>query len=299
MRHRLHVLQHPRLQPFQDQSCKCPVGDAFVQHPDQPVVIHVVKETRDVRVYHPPEWSELQPEREFPDGISRAAFRPVGKAVPVELRFVDGLKDHLRRVLHDLVLQHGYPQWSAFAVFLGNIVPSDQPCPVRLALQSRRQGPQVLVEIALVVRPRHLIDARSRLAVQAVEARSQGFLVQETVQPPETVLLVDPRTVRYAGKDGLHMLLGLSIPHVSVPPALTQRRSLPHPRWSRGLCARLSRAPSTTYRSDSRIGVRSAPVRRLRVPSRDRRGPPTFHTYLLPHAMLSDSGGRPSCPGLC
>jgi hypothetical protein len=57
------------------------------------------------------------------------------------------------------------------------------------------------------------------------------------------------------------MLFGLSIPHVALLPALSQRRSLPRPRWWRGFCARLSRAPSITNRSDSLPAVGSPPLR--------------------------------------
>jgi hypothetical protein len=154
-----------------------------------------------------------------------------------------------------------------------------------------------------------------------------GYFRTRQINKRQTVPLVDPRPVRYAGKHRLHMLFGLSIPHVALLPALPQRRSLPRPRWSRGSCARFSRALSITNRSDSLPAVGSPPIRQsaylsladlpcLPVPStadrrlplsfkrlggrppQERAGPPTFRTYLLPHAMLSDSGGCPSCLGL-
>ena len=41
-------------------------------------------------------------------------------------------------------------------------------------------------------------------------------------------------SVRYTEKYSLHMLFGLSIPHMIYPPARSSRQSLRRPRWLRG-----------------------------------------------------------------
>ena len=65
---------------------------------------------------------------------------------------------------------------------------------------------------------------------------------------------------------------GLSYPLTARLPARSSRRSLCHPCWLQGTCTRLSRAQTTTNRSDSPTPICSAPISSLRIPRHPCRG---------------------------
>src|SRR5262245_54870332 len=97
------------------------------------------------------------------DGIQRAAPRPVGILLRLQVRLEDRLQDEQCRRLHDTILDRWNPQRSLLAVCFRNVHPTDGLRTIRLLSEFLRHFTQPLLH---TVR----FDVRERLAVHARRA---------------------------------------------------------------------------------------------------------------------------------
>src|SRR6266446_5169551 len=90
---------------------------------------------------------------------------PVRK--PEEVHLIDGIQDLDKRSLDDLVFQHRDAQWSLPPIGFRNI---RSPCGQRSIRASCQPTSKVLemgLQVFAILLPRHPIDARSRLRIEA------------------------------------------------------------------------------------------------------------------------------------
>jgi hypothetical protein len=86
-------LQNPGFQPLPDQPQKGPVVDAHTQHPQPPVMVHVVEKAFNVGLYHiaiPPVW---QVKGQVTDRLPCPASGPVPLTTPQKLLRIDRVQD--------------------------------------------------------------------------------------------------------------------------------------------------------------------------------------------------------------
>ena len=103
----MQLFHHSGFEPFADDPDEAGVGNAKLQHFDQPVVVDVVKEPPDVRFDDPPVFPVMLGLAQFLGGRSRTASGTVSDAFVGEVVFPDGFEDHPHGLLHDFVFQHG------------------------------------------------------------------------------------------------------------------------------------------------------------------------------------------------
>ena len=99
------VLRHPGFQPFLDQPEYSSVGDAVLEKPQHPLVVHVIEEPPNVRIQHPVHLPPLHPNYQ---GIQRLMLAapwpgPIREAQKVHLIYLVEDGDH--GLLNNLVLQ--------------------------------------------------------------------------------------------------------------------------------------------------------------------------------------------------
>ena len=99
----LQFIHHSGLEPFANDSDQATIGDALFEHPNQPVVINVIKEPFDVRFDDPSVLPIIERFAQFLSGLARSAPWPVSDAFVFEVVFPNRFKDHLHGLLYDLV----------------------------------------------------------------------------------------------------------------------------------------------------------------------------------------------------
>jgi len=97
------LFHHSGLEPFADDSNQASVGNALLQHANQPAVINVIKETLDVRFDNPPVLPIVEDLPEFLGRVARTTSGPIADAFVDEVGFPNGLQNHLHCLLYNLV----------------------------------------------------------------------------------------------------------------------------------------------------------------------------------------------------
>src|SRR5262249_39005039 len=155
-------LFHRHLQPRLDQPQQVPITDAPSHRLHEFRVRDAVEIPAQVRVDHLRMPLDHQP-LHLLDGIQRAAPRPVGILLRLQVRLEDRLPDERCRRRHDRILDRGNPQRSLLAVCFRNVPPTDGLRTIRLLSEFLRHFTQPLLH---TVR----FDVRERLAVHARRA---------------------------------------------------------------------------------------------------------------------------------
>ena len=92
------------------------------------------------------------------------------------------------RMDDDLVLDGGNAERSEFPIGLRDEYPTRWPCPVRSAVNTRREISEVSVKVSRVLHPRHLVDTDSGLLLQAEERCAESLGV-DVVQKRRQLLI--------------------------------------------------------------------------------------------------------------
>jgi len=137
-----------------------------------PPVIDGVEEITDVRVEHPVH----HPADGHCQSVQGLVLRPAWPEAVREtqkLLLVDGLQDHPRRLLDDLVLQRGDAERTRATITFRDVHPPHRLRMVATAVNAVLEVAQAGVQILAVLAPRHTINARGRCLVEAVVRLSQ------------------------------------------------------------------------------------------------------------------------------
>lgn len=101
---------HLRFQTLTDQRQQRAIVNPLPQHFQQPVMIHFIKETFDVALYHITKRPPLQVGRQARHRITRSSSRPIGKTALQKVRLEDRPRNIGHGLLDELIFQRWYTQ---------------------------------------------------------------------------------------------------------------------------------------------------------------------------------------------
>jgi len=182
----LPFLGHPRPQPFLDQAQNPSVGNAMLDELDQPFVRQIVEKAPNVGIENPVHLLPHDPYPQRIQGIMLAAPRsePIGE--PQEILFVNLIEDCHYGLLNDLILQGCDAQGTLPSIGFRNVGSLGRLRSIRPSMDSAVQICQLLIQVRLVLLPRHAIDSWCSSSLQGVEAAPQqidGDVVEQRGEP--------------------------------------------------------------------------------------------------------------------
>src|SRR5687768_4162282 len=135
----------------------------------QPTVVDGVEEPTDVRIEHPAHLPAHEPDIERIQRIVLAATWSESVREAEKFLLVDCIQHLDDRPLDDLVLQRGDAERPKPPVRLRDECSARRLCSVRPSMQSRVELSEVLLELHLVLLPRHTVDPSGRRLLQSEE----------------------------------------------------------------------------------------------------------------------------------
>ena len=102
----LATLQDAGPKPLCDETQNPSVGNPVRDHPQQPLVVHRVKEATDVSIEHPVHVSRVDPHRQRVQRLVRVTIGSEPIREVLEVGFIDAIENVDRCPLDDLVFQH-------------------------------------------------------------------------------------------------------------------------------------------------------------------------------------------------
>src|SRR3954471_19581607 len=192
------VFEDAGSQPFLDEPDDALVADPVLQEADDPFLGNLREERPDVGVeneVHPP---AADPDNQRIQRIMLAAPWPEPVREPEEILLVDRVQHRRRGSLDDLVFQRRDRKRTLAAVFLRNVAPTGWLRPVRSAFDPCVQLLNPAIEVLFIGLPCHAVHARSGVALDRVERRSQHGRVDMVQKRGEPLLLPLPCGLSYA-----------------------------------------------------------------------------------------------------
>ena len=231
----LPLFQHASVQPFLDEPYHAPVPDPVLDELHQPLPINGVEKSGNVDIQHPVHLRRQQSRVERIQRMMLATPRTEPVRKPKEIDFVDGIQHLNRGPLDHFVLQDGHAQGPFTTIGLGDERSSRRLRPVRSALQPRGKIVEILLQILAVMPPRHTIDPRRGIPLEAEVGLPKRVGAVDVVQERSELQRRIPRCgLTYSRKRLVHASPALSPEHVVLvrvpfgqPPSLPPLR-----RWT-------------------------------------------------------------------
>src|SRR5580658_1692712 len=184
----LTVLRNSGLQPFLDQPQHPAVGHAVLNELQRPFVIHVVKESSNVRIEHPLHSLAMDSHTKRIQRLMRAATRPESIRKASKVHLVNLVEDAHHSLLNDFVLQRRDAQRSLSTVGFRNVDSSRWLSPIRSTMNTAVQISDATFQSVLILLPRHTVHSRRSLPLQRVKAVPEQVNAQVVEQSSEPFL---------------------------------------------------------------------------------------------------------------
>ncbi len=252
----LPLCQHARVQPFLDEPHHAPVPNPVLEELHQPLPVDGVEKPGNVDIQHPVHLPRQQARIERVQRMMLATPRAEPVRKPEEINFVDSIQHFDRRPLDHFVLQHGHAQRSVPTVRLGDERSPRRLRSVRSALQPRGKILEVRLQVFPIVPPRHPINPRRGMPLEAEVGLPEGIdvvnVVQERSEPQRRIPCC---RLTYPRERALHACPALRPAHGLLTRVPFGHPSSLHPlrRWSanvvRGLLGYYTgvRLPTTVH----------------------------------------------------